>query len=99
MGIKSVNKRTLVREKYVLIQKEGLESFVTVAWSYEQPIKGVCTIFSKNRKVSSIRTPMLIQGRFERRETNLMHFQWEVTWRHGNQPYILQPKHFKWNNG
>jgi len=27
--------------------------------------------------VSSIRTPMLIQGRLERVETNLMHFKWE----------------------
>ena len=30
-------------------------------------------------KVSSIRTPVLIQGRLERTETNLMHFKWEVT--------------------
>jgi len=37
--------------------------------------------------VSSIRTPMLIQGRLERTETNLMHIKREqVTWTHGNQP-------------
>jgi len=30
-------------------------------------------------KVSSIRTPMLIQGRLQRTVTNLMHFKWEVT--------------------
>jgi len=35
--------------------------------------------------VSSIRTPMLIQGRSERTETNPMHFNWEVTLMHGNQ--------------
>jgi len=29
------------------------------------------------KKVSSIRTPMLILGRLERTETNLMHFKWE----------------------
>jgi len=28
---------------------------------------------------SSIRTPMLTQGRLERTETNQMHFKWEVT--------------------
>jgi len=28
-------------------------------------------------KVSSIRTPTLIQGRLERTETNLRHFKWE----------------------
>ena len=28
---------------------------------------------------------MLIQGRLERMETNLMHFKWEVTWSLGNQ--------------
>jgi len=37
-------------------------------------------------KVSSIRTPMLIQGKLERTETNRMHFKWEATWTHGNQP-------------
>ena len=36
--------------------------------------------------VNSIRTPMLIQGRLERTETNLMQFKWEVTWTYGNQP-------------
>jgi len=30
-------------------------------------------------KVSSIRTPMLIQWRLERTETNIMHFKWDVT--------------------
>jgi len=29
---------------------------------------------------------MLIEGRFERSETNPMHFKWEVTWTHENQP-------------
>jgi len=29
---------------------------------------------------------MLIQGKLERRETNLMHFKWEVTRTNGNQP-------------
>ena len=33
-----------------------------------------------------IRTPMLIWGRLELTETNLTHFNWEVTWTHGNQP-------------
>ena len=32
---------------------------------------------------------MLIQGKLERTETNLMHFKWEVTWTHGNQPYTF----------
>jgi len=35
--------------------------------------------------VSSIRTPMLIQGRLARTQNNLMHFGWEVIWTHGNQ--------------
>ena len=38
-----------------------------------------------DKKVNSIRTPMLTQGRFERTENNLMHFKWEVTWTHANQ--------------
>jgi len=38
-----------------------------------------------NKKVSSIRTPMLIKARLERMETNLMPFKREVTWTHGNQ--------------
>jgi len=38
-----------------------------------------------SEKVSSIRT-LLIQGRLERTETDLMHFKWKVTWTHGNQP-------------
>jgi len=29
-------------------------------------------------KVSSIRTPMLVQGSLKRTEINLMHFKWEV---------------------
>jgi len=29
---------------------------------------------------------MLMHGRLERTETNPMHFKWEVTWTHGNQP-------------
>ena len=29
--------------------------------------------------VSSIHTPMLIQGRLQRTETYLIHFKWEVT--------------------
>jgi len=33
----------------------------------------------ENGKVSSVRTPMLMRGRLERTETNLMHFKWEVT--------------------
>jgi len=36
--------------------------------------------------VSSIRTPTLIQGRLEITETNLMHFKWEATRTHRNQP-------------
>ena len=39
-------------------------------------IAKVKTIFLKG---SSIRTLMLIQGRPERTETNLMQFKWEVT--------------------
>jgi len=35
--------------------------------------------YSHAAPFSSIRTPMLIPGRFERTETNLMHFKWEVT--------------------
>ena len=31
------------------------------------------------KNVSPIRTPILIQGRLERTETNLMHFKWKVT--------------------
>jgi len=31
-------------------------------------------------------TPIVIQGRLERTETNLMHIKWEVTWTHGKQP-------------
>jgi len=36
--------------------------------------------------ISSIRTPLLIQERLERTEINLMHYKWEVTLTHGNQP-------------
>ena len=38
-------------------------------------------LFSQYIKKSSvsIRTPMLIKGRLERTETNLMHFKWEET--------------------
>jgi len=32
----------------------------------------------KEKKVSFIRTPMSIQGRFERKETNVMHWKSEV---------------------
>jgi len=42
-----------------------------------------------NSKISSIRTPVLMQGRLERTETNLIHFKWEVTWTPGNQPNTL----------
>ena len=38
-------------------------------------------------KVSSIRTPV-IQGRLERTQTNLMHFQMEGGL-HGNQPHVF----------
>ena len=38
------------------------------------------------KTVSLIRTPMLIQGRLERTETNLMHIKLEVTWTQENQP-------------
>ena len=34
--------------------------------------------------VSSIRTPMLIQGRLERTETKLIHFRWD----HVNSPFV-----------
>jgi len=37
-------------------------------------------------KVSSIGTHMLIQGRLQRTETNVMHFKWEMIQTHGNQP-------------
>jgi len=33
----------------------------------------------QKKMVSSIRTPMVIQGRLERAEINLMHFKWEMT--------------------
>jgi len=36
-------------------------------------------INTDKNKVSSIRSPMLIQGRLERSETNLTHFKWEMT--------------------
>jgi len=29
--------------------------------------------------INSIRTPMLIQGKLERTETNVMHYEWEMT--------------------
>jgi len=49
--------------------------------------KNVCGKQLVNFKViSSIRTPMLIQGRLDRTETNLMHCKWEVIWTHGHQP-------------
>jgi len=38
------------------------------------------------KMVSSIRTPVFIQGRLERTETKLMHLKWEVAWKHENQP-------------
>jgi len=41
------------------------------------------------RKVSSIRMPMLIQGRLERTGTNLMHFKWKVIWTHGKQTFKM----------
>jgi len=47
-------------------------------------------LFRLKKIVRSIRTPMLIQGRLERTETNRMHFKWEVTWSHGNQPNTFQ---------
>ena len=40
----------------------------------------------RDLKVSSIRMPMLIQGRLESTVTNIMHFEWEVTRTHGDQP-------------
>jgi len=44
---------------------------------------------SRNRSlfilVSSIRTPILIQGRLERMGNNLMYFKWEVAWMYGDQ--------------
>jgi len=36
-------------------------------------------LYIYGKKASFIRTPMLIQGRLERTETNLMHFKWDVT--------------------
>jgi len=39
----------------------------------------------ESKKVRSIRTLMLIKGRLERVETNLMHFKSEVTLTQGNQ--------------
>jgi len=38
------------------------------------------TFFIFLLKISSICTPMLIQGRFEHTETNLMHFKWGSVW-------------------
>jgi len=46
-------------------------------------------IKDKIKKNSPIRTPMLTQGRLERMETNLMHFEWEETWTHEIQPNII----------
>jgi len=45
----------------------------------------------ETKTVNSVRMPMLIQARlFERTQSSLMHFKWEVTSTHGNQPiYIL----------
>jgi len=47
---------------------------------------------SKEKKKSEfIRKPMLIQGELvERTETILMHFKWEGTWTHENQPKTFQ---------
>jgi len=53
--------------------------------------------------VNPIRTPMLIQGKLERKETNLMRFKWEVTLTHGNQHITFKMgqrvnSHFVFNN-
>ena len=45
----------------------------------------------QNILVSSIRTPMLIQGRLKRTDTNLMNLKWQLTSTHGK--YNL--KHLK----
>jgi len=41
-----------------------------------------------------IRTPVVIQGRLELTEANLMHFKWEVTRTH-TEPNVI---HFKWGS-
>ena len=64
---------------YRIFQKRERAS--RLSWEQTMNYPGTKNVWelSKTNKVSSFRTPMLIQGRLDRTETNPMHFKWEVT--------------------
>jgi len=62
------------------------------SFGFERKSRGRGWLFLRS---SSIRTPMLIQGKLERTESLLiMHFQWEVSLEHMETNLI----HFKWGS-
>jgi len=62
------------------------ETFLEVFWFIWWNLPKLFSWFHRTSYLmSSIRTPMLVQGRLERTETNLIHLKWEVTWTHGSQ--------------
>jgi len=71
--------RTTMTTRTNFSVKHFLTNFARNCADYFTPEEKVNIKTSTIKKISSIRTSMLIQGRLDRMETNLMHYMWKVT--------------------
>jgi len=83
--------RSVIFAIYSICKTSIPKLFISVHTKYPQEVIHLRKLLTENIQSiiilgSSIRTPLLIQGRLEHTEINLMHFIWEVTWAHGNHP-------------